>query len=290
MIYISTGGFKFNTCFESIDKLTKKGIKQIELSGGKFIDNQISELKIIKKNNKNISFQVHNYFPPPKKSFVFNLGSLDDEVANKSMNHAINSIKLASVLGGKYYSFHGGFLLDPKVEELGKKIKKTPLFERESSKQKFIERVNFLSEIALREKVTLLIENNVLSHNNLKEFGSNILLMVETEECLEVMQKVNSNVKMLIDVAHLKVSSNSLNFKKELFLQYLDNWIAAYHLSDNNGLKDSNEKITKDSWFWPYLKNDLDYYSIEVYNITIDELIEQRNLAKKMLQKNIFPK
>ena len=290
MIYISTGGFKFNTCFESIDKLTKKGIKQIELSGGKFFDNQISELKIIKKNNKNISFQVHNYFPPPRKAFVFNLGSLDDEVANKSMNHAINSIKLASSLGGKYYSFHAGFLLDPKVEELGKKIKKTTLFERESSKRKFIERVNFLSDIALKEKVTLLIENNVLSHNNLKEFGSNILLMVETEECLEVMQKVNSNVKMLIDVAHLKVSSNSLNFKKELFLQYLDNWIAAYHLSDNNGLKDSNEKITKDSWFWPYLKNDLDYYSIEVYNITIDELIEQRNLAKKMLQKNIFPK
>ena len=174
MIYISTGGFKFKTCFEAIDLLQKEGIQQIELSGGKFDNNQISKLRIIKKNYKNISFQVHNYFPPPKKPFVFNLGSLDLEVSQKSINHAINSIKLSAALGGKYYSFHAGFLLDPQVGELGQKIKKTKIFDRETSKEKFIERVNILSEIAFREDVTLLIENNVLSYQKIVFKGKGV--------------------------------------------------------------------------------------------------------------------
>lgn len=288
MIYISTGGFKSDTCIETIQKLSKSGINKIELSGGKFDKNQITKLKSIKNLNKNISLQVHNYFPPPKKPFVFNLGSLNSEIAKESIDHAIKSINLAASLGGKYYSFHAGFLLDPKVDELGKKITKKKLFSRESSKNEFIRRVNNLADFAEQKKVTLLIENNVLSKNNFTEFGSNILLMVDTKECLEIMQKVNSNVKMLIDVAHLKVSANSLNFKKELFLKKLKSWIAAYHLSDNDGLRDSNEKFTEESWFWPYLKNDLDYYSIEVYNSSTKELLEQRELAKNMLSKNRF--
>ena len=63
---------------------------------------------------------------------------------------------------------------------------------------------------------------------------------------------------MLIDVAHLKVSSNSLNFNpKVTFLEKLDEWIAAYHLSENDGTSDDNEKFREDSWFWPFLKKDL---------------------------------
>ena len=48
MIYISTGGFKFKTSFESVQELIKKGIKSIELSGGIYEKDQIQKLYLLK--------------------------------------------------------------------------------------------------------------------------------------------------------------------------------------------------------------------------------------------------
>ena len=59
---------------------------------------------------------------------------------------------------------------------------------------------------------------------------------------------------MLIDAAHLKVSSNSLNFNPKVFLDYLDEWIAAYHLSENDGTSDDNKKFEKDFGFGLFKK------------------------------------
>ena len=283
MIFISTGGFKSEKSINTINKLMKKGIYDIELSGGEYEVDQIKKIISEKKLHKSLNLQVHNYFPPPPIPFVFNLGSLDKEISKISMNHALNSIKLASRLKSKYYSFHAGFLLDPQVKELGKKIKKRETYNREIAKNIFIERVNTLAKFAETKNITLLIENNVLSLNNLEEFKENILLMVDESECTEIMNRVRNNVKMLVDVAHLKVSSNSLNFDRISFLKKLDKWIFAYHLSDNNGKSDSNEKIRLDSWFWPYIKNNLDYYSIEVYGEEPEELVKQKELTQRMI-------
>ena len=283
MIFISTGGFKSEKSINTINKLMGKGIYDIELSGGEYEVDQIEKIITEKKLHNSLNLQVHNYFPPPRSPFVFNLGSLDEEISKISMNHALNSIELASKLKSKYYSFHAGFLLDPKVKELGKKIKKRSTYNREISKNTFIERVNVLAKFAETKNITLLIENNVLSSNNFEEFKENILLMVDEPECTEIMNSVRNNVKMLVDVAHLKVSSNSLNFDRISFLKKLDKWIFAYHLSDNDGNSDSNEKIRLDSWFWPYIKRNLDYYSIEVYGEEPEELVKQKELTQRMI-------
>lgn len=283
MIFISTGGFKSEKSINAINKLVKRGIFNIELSGGEYDVDQIKEIINKKQLIKSLNLQVHNYFPPPETPFVFNLGSLDEEISERSMDHALNSIKLASLLKSKYYSFHAGFLLDPKVKELGSKIKKREIYDREHSKNIFIDRVNALAKVAEEKNIILLIENNVLSQNNFEEFKENILLMVDEQECTEIMNSVSDNVKMLVDVAHLNVSSNSMNFDRISFLKKLDKWIFAYHLSENNGKSDTNEKIRLDSWFWPYIKKNLDYYSIEVYGEKPEELLKQKELTQKMI-------
>jgi len=288
MIYISTGGFNSEECIKAVHKLVKQGIFDIELSGGKYEVNQIEKLKNEKKIINSLNLQIHNYFPPPPNPFVFNLGSLDKEISKKSIKHALSSIELAASLNSKYYSFHAGFLLDPQVYELGKKIKKRATYNRNESKKFFIERVNKLSEFAENRNIKLLVENNVLSYNNLLEFKENILLMVDEAECVEIMNQLSNNVKMLVDVAHLKVSSNSLNFDKISFLKKLDKWIFAYHLSENDGKKDSNKKISLNSWFWPHLKKDLDYYSIEVYGEKPEELLKQKELTQNMIYNSVI--
>lgn len=280
MIYISTGGFHKQSASETALSFWEYGIDNVELSGGKSTDDNLEKLLTL---SEKINFQVHNYFPPPKIPFVLNLASMDAEISKKSIQHIIEAMQLALDLGCPRYSFHAGFLLDPKVRELGQKLTELKLYERRLALQIFIERLNFLSEKARALGVELLVENNVVSKSNFQFFNKNPFLMAEADECKYVMENTPSNINLLIDLAHLKVSSNSLSFDKAEFLEKCDPWILGYHLSDNDGFSDSNNCVLEDSWFWPYLKKNLNYYSLEVYREPYEILCTQLDLAKRKL-------
>jgi len=213
-----------------------------------------------------------------------NLASEDLNIVKKTMEHIKNSIELAFEIGTKIYSFHAGFLVDPMVDELGRRVNKKSLFDRADALKRFINNVNDLALYAKKFNSALLIENNVLSHNNYKHFGKNPFLMVCEKECEYVMKNTEENVFLLIDVAHLKVSANSLGFDRLKFLKSVYPWIRACHLSDNDGLSDNNESVKEDSWFWKHIPNNLDYYSLEVYGKNPIELAEQVKLTQSMLK------
>lgn len=280
MLFVSTGGIRNKTAHETSIDFYENGISCIELSGGSFSETYREDL--IKLSTK-INFQVHNYFPPPEKAFVFNLASADAKLRERSINHVINSMNLALDLGRPVYSFHAGFRINPKVSELGKAIKKTTLCNRDIALEIFGDSVLFLAEEARQKGVDLLIENNVLNDRNLEAFGEDPLLLTNPKEISLFFQNIPSSIGLLMDVAHLKVSSNSLNFDKKQAINELKQYIKGYHLSDNDGKTDSNEVITNDSWFWSIIDNHLDYYSIEVYNTSSQKLVEQFKLVKKLL-------
>jgi len=282
MIYISTGGFQDKTAYQASENLLNAGCSDIELSAGTFSDSLFSDLKSITHKAR---FQIHNYFPPPKVPIVLNLASRDSVIASATIEHIKSAIQWSAELGQSVYSFHAGFLMDPKVEELGKKVQPRALSDRFEALSLFIDRVNQIDCYAQVHGVKILIENNVLSANNYFNFKSNPFLMAEAHECIEVMRQTSSNVQLLVDVAHLKVSAKSLSFDPVDFLVNCNDWIGAYHLSDNDGTRDSNEPIRNDSWFWPHIKSDLDYYSLEIYGITPAELALQRDLAARQLGK-----
>lgn len=280
MIYISTGGFGGRTADDVAAELATVGLKSIELSGGRYSESLLSDLQ---KLTPEVSFQVHNYFPPPADPFVLNLGSLDAEIGERSIEHVKQALRWCVALGSDRYSFHAGFLLDPKVNELGQRIPSRNLFDRDASIEVFISRVTQLAEIAEEAGIALMIENNVLSARNAQEFSENPLLMCDPQECQKVMGQLPASVGQLIDVAHLKVSANSLGFDPvEMFAACHDR-ITAYHLSDNNGLEDSNKQFADDAWFWPHLKADVGYYSVEVYGCTPEQLLQQSDLVRLKL-------
>lgn len=281
MIYISTGGFRGRPADSVSAELLRAGAKCVELSGGAYSDSLLSDLRALAPD---IDFQIHNYFPPPADPFVLNLGSLNAVTGDRSVAHVEQALEWCVALGADRYSFHAGFLLDPKVDELGKRIPARSLFDRDASIEIFVSRVSRLAEIADGLGVTLMIENNVLSANNAREFSGNPLLMCDPEECRAVMRLMPDSVRLLIDVAHLKVSANSLNFAPSKMFELCNERIAAYHLSDNNGLEDSNERFDEEAWFWPYLKADVGYYSVEVYGCEPDQLAAQANLVRSKLR------
>jgi sugar phosphate isomerase/epimerase len=280
MIFVSTGGFNNQSAFETATAYISSNIRNIELSGGRFSSKLLNDLQAIREQ---AVFRVHNYFPPPKLPIVLNLASLNEEVSKHSLAHCKKAMTWAKKLDSTIYSVHAGFLLDPNVKELGKKIHNRTLFDRDQALEKFIANIYKLSHFAESLGVDIFIENNVISYQNYQEFGDNPFLMATPEETKNIMAKVPKNVGLLIDVAHLKVSANSLNFRPENMMEVCYPWIKAFHLSDNEGLADTNHAVTEDSWFWPYLKKGLNYYSLEVYNVTPSFLVKQVELTATKL-------
>ncbi len=280
MIYVSTGGFDMCTFLDTALNLVDAGIFNIELSGGKPTHN--IEQDLIKLSQK-VNLKLHNYFPPPLQPFVFNLASLDETIYEASVMHAKNAIDLSSIVGSSCYSFHAGYLVDPKVGELGKKISIRKISDRGFAIKLFIERVNALADYASSKGVMLLIENNVLSAENYASFGCNPLIMADYEETVEVIEKTTSNVGLLIDVAHLKVSSQTLNYNAGTYLRDFKESTFAYHFSDNLGFADTNDPVDEKSWFWDLIRLDLDYYSLEVYGATPKQLFQQVKLVEKFI-------
>jgi sugar phosphate isomerase/epimerase len=282
-IYISTGGFNRIPAYKSVKKLINYGAKNIELSGGTYSSKNLTKLKLEKKK---ISFQIHNYFPPPKIPFVFNLASQNFLIADRSFKHVENAIKICKQIGSNYFSFHAGFLCDIKVNELGKKIVKKKLFNRKKSINIFLKRIKKLSILAKKEKITLLVENNVLTKKNFFEFKTNPLLMCEPKETLKIAKKFPPNVKLLIDVAHLKVSAKTLRFDPKTMFMKCEKYIGGYHLSDNDGKSDSNKSFSKNAWFWKYLNKNLNYLSVEVYNLNKKKFLDLKKIVLQKLNKS----
>lgn len=282
-VFISTGGFRNQTALDITLEFLNYGITSVELSGGAHCEDQLSGLIELREK---VKFQVHNYFPPPLEPFVFNLASLDPEIHQKSMQHAYAAIRLAAVLGRPIYSFHAGFRINPSVVELGSIIKKRTLQNYDDTLDCFGRSMLDLAEFARGEGVKLLVENNVLTKSNFKSFGENPLLLTCSNQILEFIKEMPGNVEILLDVAHLKVSGTTLGFDYGDAHKALLPWIGGYHLSDNDGLEDSNGPVRGDSWFWGDVKPNLDYYTLEVYRLAADALVGQRELVLKMLKNN----
>ena len=88
-------------------------------------------------------------------------------------------------------------------------------------------------------------------------------------------------MRLLLDVGHLKVSSKTQGFNLVKGHEMLKPYIEGYHLSDNNGLQDSNSEFTKKSWFYSKMKKNIKYISIEVYTKNLKKLRSLQNLIRK---------
>ena len=279
MIYLSTGGFQNLDPQSVIQKFNEQGIKSIELSGGKYVA-QKKVIKFLKKRN-DVNYSLHNYFPVPKKKFVINLASIEKGIFKKTFSNIKKAIEISNKINSKYFSFHAGFLFNPNIKDLGKKFAKVRLQNRKKSIELFLNRVNLLAKEAKKKNVKILIENNVITKENFKRFKQDPLLLTHPKEIIEFFKKCDKNVGLLLDVGHLKVSAKTYGFNLFKAHEMLKPYVEGYHLSDNDGLKDSNSEFTKKSWFYNKLKRNVKYISIEVYSKNLKKLKSLQHLIKK---------
>lgn len=267
MIYISSACVKSNTIKEAVEELVSHGFRHIELSGGtNYYEGLVADLLEVQAIY-DLKFICHNYFPPPSVPFILNLASLDKEINQKSLDHIKKSINLSRCLGATRFAFHAGFILDFSLAEIGKRIKKRKLYNRQKAEQIFIKNLQIIDNYAAKKQIDVYVENNVLSQvNKSTYFPDNPFFFTNTED-YQLISKV-SNLSPLLDIAHLKVSTHSLGLDFETELNKLLPLTDYLHVSDNDGLEDSNLGVSKNSSLYRQLKKlDLSnkIITIEVY-------------------------
>ena len=269
-IYASTGGLKGHRFPEAGRQFMQAGITKIELSAGEFVSEPIFEK--IEELSQDAKFMLHNYFPPAKLPFVLNLASLDSEITRKTLHFFQNSIDLSARTGGKYYGIHSGFLVDPDVSQLGKSISNKKIANRENAMELFTQRTLQLANYAEERGVRLLVENNVLSHQNYFENQMDILLLSDPSEIDNYFQEIQGKVGLLLDVGHLKVSCTTLNLDYVQGFSQINRWTEGYHLSENSGREDDHQIFDFTAWFLPLLNPAVGFATLEINNSTPEEI------------------
>ena len=279
-IFLSTTCFNNNSLEEIIKISIENGIYNLEISGGlQYIDEYKLE-KIFEKNTK-INFRFHNYFPIPKNSFVINLAS--EKSAEMSIKNIIKGIKYAKKFGSNIFSFHAGLRFNPQEEDLGK-IQSKFKSEDYHKSYKILEQSLMKINNKNFDRTVICIENNVVENRNYK-FKDNRYIFSDLSDSKIIKKLINKyDLKVLLDVAHLKVSSETLSFSKYKFIEMYNDDIFIAHLSDNNGLSDNGDELDEKSWFWSYLDwKRIKYVSLEIKNTDINKLKKQIELTSKLI-------
>ncbi len=217
---------------------------------------------------------AHNYFPAPEIPFVLNLGSGDEEIRSNSIQFCVHGIRLSHAVGAPFFSAHAGFCVDPKPTELGQQLARVKTFDRTKHWDLFLESIREVLDLTADLPTGFLLENNVLAKMNVYENGANPLLNVEAGEMLEMINDISDpRVGILLDTAHLKVSSKTLDFDLLAATKKILPFVRCIHHSDNDGLLDNNQAFGSDYWFLP-LMNQIEngVHVLEVRKQTSDEL------------------
>ena len=192
---------------------------------------------------------------------------------------------LCSELGINVFSIHAGMAFNPKPRDLGKYQKKRASIDFDKSRKLVIESCFEIAEYAQKKGVQLLIENNVVPDFNLSEGVNTRYHFADPYETdkLRILFD-HPNIGVLMDMGHLKVSAKTLNFEPFTLLEMVKKHVRVIHISENDGKRDQNLPISKESWFWQYIPSEqLEYICLEIKPQSIEVLKEQMQIIRCMM-------
>lgn len=277
-IFISTGTAK-GSALSNADTLYQREFLNVELSGGNFDENWQNRAEMLK--SRGARFALHNYYPPPEEPFVLNLGHWDNAVRDLSIKLAIQGLRYSRAIGSDRYAVHAPFAVDLKANQLGKKIPRHQVQPKELVAEIFLESILVLRLEAEKLGVHLYMENSPLSLANMDSLGREAILGVTSQQIIALAEK--SNVGVLTDFGHIKVSAHSLGLdpvkEAETMLENSD----YIHLSDNNGLEDQHQNFEEAVWFLPILRKHKEKIRMVTLEVGISNLESVRH-SKALVQ------
>ena len=189
---------------------------------------------------------MHNYFPTPRKSFVLNISSTDLSIRKKSINHIKNAIDFSNRIKAKLYTFHPGFLTDPKgpnptsenydFQWDGDQLSNKNHLE---SKSIMYDSLKIIVDYASKKSVKIAIETE--GSLNKKEH----LLMQCPEEFEELFRIYTpSQIGINLNIGHLNLAAKAFNFSRNEFFELVSDYIVAYATKGHYTLFEEKHVIT----------------------------------------------
>lgn len=250
MLYLSSSSRTDGNLEAFLCECGESGIRHVELSGG--ADHTEGLLVMLKdmQNRYDLRYLVHNYFPPPKSHFILNIASSDPTLRRRSVDFAKRAIDLAHKIGSPLYTIHAGYMADLKLTDDGEHF--TPTGSKRSNREAildyFARSVRELAEHAAEANVRFGVENLFPTNT-----GNNFSIMCHPDEHLWFLDRFAAdNAGMLLDLGHLNIAANLLDFDKAAYIEKLSkDWmdhVLEVHLSDNAGITDSHDFPPVDGW------------------------------------------
>ena len=231
-------------------------------------------------------YLLHNYFPIPETSFVLNIASFDKDIRDKSFHHIIKAIDFCDDIGGNLYTFHPGFLTDPRGSNLSKRNYDFQWDENQIDNIDFIKAKELMYRTldkvipyAQSKDVPIAIE----TEGSLKK--KDHLLMQKPEEYIDLMSNYkNSEIGINLNIGHLNLAANAFHFNKKEFVDLISNYMVAMELSHNDGYEDQHLPLHADEWYWAII-NDTRFKDLhkilEFRNTSISDIIKCIELFNK---------
>lgn len=228
----------------------------------------------------------HNYFPAPSEGFVLNLASPDPLLRERSLAHCAKGIELARASNAPFYAAHAGFCIDPNPEDLGQDWDLGIEYDSAEAYHAFCSSVRVLSDQASQQDVKFLVENNVVTPNNVDEQGNTPLLLTRPQGIKTFFQDIDQpSTGLLLDTGHLKVTAQTFGFDIHEAVQQLHPYIRGIHHSDNNGKADTNSPIEADYWFLEHMTTFKEVpHVLEVKNQSVPEILRQIDILTQKVE------
>lgn len=281
MIYASTNCLKNpKNVIRVLEIYEKAGIENVELGSV----HSYFDTKLLK--NFTFNFLIHNYFPPPKIPFTFNLASQQKSICNKSISLAKKAIDLCCNLESPLYTFHPGFTVDPL--DIGKPFPKTNISDRKKSLLTYVESVVEIASYACGRGIQIAMEPSVVQKFNLIDGKNELLLFADYPEIKLFFKYLNRNdVGLLLDLGHAAVSAHWLNYDKDDFVKKCKTKVTAIHVSNNNGLQDQHKSLNPSCWQVSKLQEFRHVPIIlETMNLTTEQIKSNISLVSTVTKKN----
>ena len=281
-IYISTTFIQDNNrLFDALKLCKNAGIKSVEIGSNHCYEGIYDYL-----NKFSFQYLIHNYFPIPKESFVLNIASFDKNIRNRSIQHVKKAIDFCMDHDGHLYTFHPGFLTDPRGSNNSNVNYDFQWDENQlhginyiKSKDLMYCSLNEIVEYAQSKNIRIAIE----TEGSLNKKAH--LLMQRPEEYVEFMTKYSSGeIGINLNIGHLNLAANAFDFNRQDFVDLIQNYIVAMELSHNDGIEDQHLPLQPDGWYWSLIHDprfENTYKILEFRDTPISEILKNIHIIQE---------
>jgi sugar phosphate isomerase/epimerase len=279
-LYVSTTFFQDGTDLgEALDSCAYYGITSVELgSNHSFNPNSLQTI-----NNYSFSYLVHNYFPIPSDPFVLNIASTDESIREKSLQHIYQAIDFCVDSGALLYTFHPGFITDPKGANQTQ-LNYDFQWDDDATKEYSVAFDHMLRSI---EKSVLYSRKRgiqIAIETEGSFYKKDHLLMQRPDEYKQFIKYFDpEDIGINLNIGHLRLSMEAFGFSWHELINIISDRIVAMELSHNNGLQDQHLPLQSNGWYWDLLLDqrfDSAFKILEFRNTSILEVKQNLELFK----------